>query len=75
MLCAGSASPGVLDAHVRRAVADAVAQIEGLLRTGRFDTLTFSWDDRTRLGGRIFQTAQDVRDHIVEELLAVAART
>jgi hypothetical protein len=52
-----------------------VAQIEGLLRTGRFDTLAFSWDDRTRLGGRIFDTAQDVRDHIVEELLAVAVRT
>jgi hypothetical protein len=62
-----------LDSHVRRAIADALAQIVRLLRTGRFDTLAFSWDDRTHLGGRIFDTAQDVRDHIVAELLAVAA--
>jgi hypothetical protein len=60
-----------LDSHVRRVVADAVAHIEGSLRTGRFDTLAFSWDDRTRLGGRIFETAQDVRDLIVEELQRV----
>lgn len=78
----GCYSPGphqlgysTLDAHVRKAVADSVAQIERLLQTGRFDTLAFSWDDRTRLGGRIFETKQEVRDHIVEELLAVAART
>ena len=60
-----------LDSHVRRVVADAVAHIEGSLRTGRFDTLAFSWDDRARLGGRIFETAQDVRDLIVEELQRV----
>ncbi len=78
----GSYAPGphhlgysALDAHVRGVVADAVAQIEGLLRTGRFDTIAFSWDDKTGLGGRIFNTAQQVRDHIVEQLLAVAART
>ena len=63
-----------LDDHVRAAVADAISQIDTLLTTGNFDTLAFSWDDETKLGGRIFTTSQDVRDHIVAELLAAAAR-
>ena len=63
-----------LDARVRGAIGDACAQIERLLASGRFDTLAFSWDDETKLGGRIFTTAQPVRDFIVEQLLATAAR-
>lgn len=64
----------VLDDHVRAAITDAITQIDELLATGRFDTLAFSWDDDTKLGGRIFTTSQDIRDHIVTELLAAAAR-
>ena len=63
-----------LDARVRAAIGDALAQIERLLASGRFDTLAFSWDDETKLGGRIFNTAQPVRDFIVDQLLATAAR-
>ena len=63
-----------LDDQVRAAVDDAIVQIDALLATGRFDTLAFSWDDETKLGGRIFNTSQDVRDYIVAELLAAAAR-
>lgn len=63
-----------LDDQVRAAVDDAIKQIDALLATGRFDTLAFSWDDETKLGGRIFDTAQEVRDYIVAELLAAASR-
>lgn len=61
-----------LDAAARRDIADALAQVGRLLATRRFEALAFSWDEHTRLGGRIFDTAQPVRDHIVEGLLEVA---
>ena len=64
----------MIDDRVRRAVGDAMTRIESLLRSGRFDSIAFSWDPETNLGGRIFETVQVVRDYIVEELLAVAAR-
>ena len=77
----GTYEPGIhhggyscLDARVRAAIGDALAQMERLLASGRFDTLAFSWDDETKLGGRIFTTAQPVPDFIVEQLLATAAR-
>ena len=63
-----------LDTQVIRAISDSIMQIDSLLATGRFDSLAFSWNDATKLGGRIFKTAQVVRDHIVEQLIAVAAR-
>ena len=63
-----------LDAQVTAAVGDAMAQIENLLATGRFDTLAFSYDPVTKLGGRIFSTAQVVRNHIYDQLVAVAAK-
>jgi hypothetical protein len=44
------------------------------LATKRFASLAFSWNDDTKLGGRIFETAQDVRDYIVAQLDAVAAK-
>jgi len=60
-----------LDERVVKAVADSIAQIDQLLATGRFISLAYSWDPDTKLGGRIFNTAQVVRDHIVAELDAV----
>lgn len=62
----------LLDDQVRQAIADAMSQIEALLGSGRFDALAFSWSDDTKLGGKIFTTAQVVRDHIVDEILRVA---
>jgi hypothetical protein len=64
----------LLDAQVTTAVRHAIEQIDKLLATGRFDTLAFSYDPVTKLGGRIFSTAQLVRDHIYDQLVAVAGR-
>lgn len=63
-----------IDARVARAVADSILQIDRLLATGRFTALAFSWNKVTKLGGRLFNTAQPVRDHIVTALESVAAR-
>ena len=63
-----------LDAQVITVVGDAIRHIGALLATNRFDTLAFSYDPVTKLGGKIFETAQPVRDYIYEELSAVAAR-
>ena len=63
-----------LDARAMKAVSDSILQIDRLLATGRFTSLAFSWNKDTKLGGRIFQTAQVVRDHIVTELETVAAK-
>ncbi len=62
------------DDQVQKALADAFTQLETLLKSGRFDSVAFSWDDKTKLGGRIFETAQPVRDYIVENIIAIAAR-
>ncbi len=63
-----------LDERVIGAVVDSIAQIDRLLVSGRFTGLAFSWNDETKLGGQIFDTAQVVRDHIVAGLEAVAAK-
>lgn len=63
-----------LDESVIKAVADAMSQIDRLLASERFASLAFSWSHETKLGGRIFNTAQVVRDHIVAGLEAVAAK-
>jgi hypothetical protein len=63
-----------LDAGVTQAVGDSIVQIDRVLATKRFASLAFSWNDDTKLGGRIFETAQDVRDYIVAQLDAVAAK-
>lgn len=63
-----------LDAGVTQAVGDSIVQIDRLLAPGRFTSLAFSWNDDTKLGGRIFESAQDVRDYIVAQLEAVAAK-
>jgi len=49
-----------LDERVVNAVADSIAQIDRLLASGRFTSLAYSWDPITKLGGRIFNTAQNV---------------
>lgn len=63
-----------LDEHVLKVLADAFGRLDSLLTTGDYDSLIFSWDPRTKFGGRIFDTAQVVRDHIVEQIELVAAR-
>jgi len=63
-----------LDERAIRAVVDSIAQIDRLLETGRFTALAFSWNDVTKLGGHIFNTAQVVRDYIVDQLQNVAAK-
>ena len=63
-----------LDDHVKKVLADAFQQIELLLQTGRYSAMAFSWDDTTKLGGRIFETAQPVRDYIVEQILLTAEK-
>lgn len=63
-----------LDSHVRAVVADAIGQIDRLLATGRFNSLAFSWNEVTKLGGAIFETAQEVRDYIVAQLDQVAGK-
>ena len=50
-----------------------MGQIADLLESGRFDSMAFSWDPITKLGGRIFDTAQEVRDYIVDRLVELAA--
>jgi len=63
-----------LDARVIKAVADSLAQVDQLLASGHFTALAYSWSKETRLGGRIFNTAQVVRDHIVDCLEITAAK-
>ena len=64
----------VLDDHVKTVLADAFQQIESLLATGRFTSLAFSWNKDTKLGGYIFNAAQDVRDYIVDRIFATAEK-
>jgi hypothetical protein len=63
-----------LDEQVTRAIADSIWQIDALLATGRYTDLAFSWNDETKLGGKIFNTAQVVRDYIVDQIFEVAGR-
>jgi hypothetical protein len=63
-----------LDAQVTTALGHAIGQIDKLLATGRSDTLAFSYDPITKLGGRIFETAQPVRDYIYDQLISVTAK-
>jgi len=62
-----------LDQHVRTMVRYSMHQIAALLESGRFTALAFSYNPGTKLGGKIFDTALEVRSHIVEELERVTA--
>lgn len=64
----------VLDAHVSKMVGYSMMEIDALLASGRFDSLAFSYNPETNLGGRLFDTAQVVRNFIVDELLRVAKK-
>lgn len=64
----------VLDDHVTKVLDDAFLQLDNLLSTGRYTALAFSWDDKKKLGGKIFETAQPVRDHIVERIFLTAEK-
>ena len=63
-----------LDAHVLQVLVEAFERLDALLATGNYDSLMFSWDPHRKFGGKIFNTAQVVRDQIVEQIYAVAAR-
>jgi len=71
---AGEPGYASLDARVRQMVDFSLTQIDGMLASGRFSSLAFSYNPETKLGGRIFNTAQEVRDYIVAELLRVASK-
>ena len=64
----------MLDTQVTTALGCAFRQIGNLIATGRFDTLVFSYDPVTKLGGRIFNTAQPVRDYIYNQLVTLASQ-
>jgi hypothetical protein len=61
-----------LDAHVQQMIDYSISQIGAMLATSRFTSLAFSYNPETKLGGRIFNTAQVVRDYIFDELFRVA---
>jgi hypothetical protein len=61
-----------LDDQVTLAILDSMTQICLLLFTGRYDSVAFSWNDKTKLGGHIFNTSQVVRDYIVDQIYSVA---
>jgi hypothetical protein len=63
-----------LDDQVMKALNDAFAQIESMLATGHYTSLAFSWSDETKLGGKLFTTAQPVRDYIVEQIFLTAEK-
>lgn len=63
-----------LDSHVTKVLTDAFQQLESLLASGRFTALAFSWNEKTKLGGYNFTTAQPVRDYIVEQIFLTAEK-
>jgi len=63
-----------LDARVRQMVDFSMMQIDAMLASGRFTSLAFSYNPKTKLGGKAFNTSQTVRDYIVAELLRVASK-
>lgn len=63
-----------LDAHVVSILDLAFARLDERLSTGHYDSVAFSWDEETKLGGRIFNTAQSVRNLVVERIFAAASR-
>lgn len=64
----------LLDTYVKQIIDYSMMQIDAMLASGRFASLAFSYNPETKLGGRIFNTAQEVRDYIVAELLRVASK-
>jgi len=60
-----------LDEQVTLAILDSMCQLYLLLATDRFDSLAFSWDDETKLGGHIFNPSQVVRDYMIDQIYSI----
>ena len=55
---------------------EAIAQLDVLLATGRYERVVYSWDSaRKTLGTGIFEVAREVTDYVVEQIEAAVART
>lgn len=64
-----------LDERTRCVIDEAIAQLDLLLATGRYERVVYSWDGRSQtLGTGIFEVAREVTDYIVEQIEAAVAR-
>ncbi|CAB4963054.1 MAG: hypothetical protein F2842_10855 [Actinobacteria bacterium] len=65
-----------LDERTRSVIDEAIAQLDVLLATGRYERVVYSWDSaRKTLGTGIFEVAREVTDYVVEQIEAAVART
>ena len=61
-----------LDKNVRALVDDAIAHIRGLLATGNYDQVIFSYDSRQKtIGTGIFKVADEVKTYIYESICSL----
>ena len=61
-----------LDKNVRALVDDAIAHIRGLLATGNYDQVIFSYDScQKTLGTGIFKVADEVKTYIYESICSL----
>ena len=61
-----------LDTNVRTLVDDAIAHIRGLLATGNYDQVIFSYDSEEKtLGTGIFKVADEVKTYIYESICSL----
>jgi len=62
-----------LDLNVRALVDDAMAHIQRLLRSGNYDEVIFSYDAANdTLGTGIFHVADEVKNYIFQNIMALA---
>ena len=65
-----------LDERTRSVIDEAIAQLDVLLATGRYERVVYSWDSaRKTLGTGIFEVAPEVTDYVVQQIEAAVART
>lgn len=61
-----------LDKNVCALVDDAIAHIRGLLATGNYDQVIFSYDSKEKtLGTGIFKVADEVKDYIYQSICSL----
>lgn len=61
-----------LDTNVRTLVDDAIAHIRGLLATGNYDQVIFSYDSEEKtLGTGIFKVANEVKTYIYQSICSL----
>ena len=61
-----------LDKNVRALVDDAIAHIRGLLATGNYDQVIFSYDSRQKtIGTGIFNVADEVKNYIYQSICSL----